>query len=112
MVDTMVLTIFAQPYPESVWAHHRRVVDHLAELGLNLAAYPLTTILQPRQTKRTVNGDMLLSALAPTHSLRVGLTSLKPLSSGFSLCGANLISKIGQDEAAHRLRQRHDDAAF
>ena len=29
----MVRTIFAQPDPESVWAQHRRVVDHLIELG-------------------------------------------------------------------------------
>ena len=38
MVATMVRTIFAQPDPESVWAQHRRVVDHLAELGMNPAA--------------------------------------------------------------------------
>lgn len=38
MVATMVRTIFAQPDPESVWAQHRRVVDHLAEVGLADAA--------------------------------------------------------------------------
>jgi transposase-like protein len=38
MVATMVRTIFAQPDPESVWAQHRRVVDHLTELGLDDAA--------------------------------------------------------------------------
>jgi transposase-like protein len=38
MVATMVRTIFAQPDPESVWAQHRRVVDHLAEVGLIDAA--------------------------------------------------------------------------
>jgi transposase-like protein len=38
MVATMVRTIFAQPDPESVWAQHRRVVDHLTELGLDTAA--------------------------------------------------------------------------
>jgi transposase-like protein len=38
MVATMVRTIFAQPDPESVWAQHRRVVDHLAEVGLVDAA--------------------------------------------------------------------------
>ena len=34
----MVRTILAQPDPESVWAQHRRVVDHLTELGMNTAA--------------------------------------------------------------------------
>ena len=34
----MVRTIFAQPDPESVWAQHRRVVDHLADLGMDTAA--------------------------------------------------------------------------
>ena len=34
----MVRTIFAQPGLESVWAQHRRVVDHLTELGLTPAA--------------------------------------------------------------------------
>ena len=29
MVATMVRTIFAQPDPKSVWAQHRRIVDHL-----------------------------------------------------------------------------------
>jgi len=38
MVATMVRTIFAQPDPDSVWAQHRRVVDHLAEVGLGDAA--------------------------------------------------------------------------
>ena len=38
MVATMVRTIFAQPDPESVWAQHRRVVDHLADLGMDTAA--------------------------------------------------------------------------
>ena len=38
MVATMVRTIFAQPDPESVWAQHRRVVDHLHEVGLTDAA--------------------------------------------------------------------------
>ena len=38
MVATMVRTIFAQPDPESVWAQHRRVVDHLHEVGLTEAA--------------------------------------------------------------------------
>ncbi|MDX1449931.1 MAG: IS256 family transposase [Acidimicrobiia bacterium] len=38
MVATMVRTIFAQPDPESVWAQHRRVVDHLIEVGLTDAA--------------------------------------------------------------------------
>jgi len=38
MVATMVRTIFAQPDPESVWAQHRRVVDHLGEVGLVDAA--------------------------------------------------------------------------
>ncbi len=38
MVATMVRTIFAQPDPESVWAQHRRVVDHLADVGLVDAA--------------------------------------------------------------------------
>jgi hypothetical protein len=35
---TMVRTIFAQPDPESVWAQHRRVVDHLHQVGLVEAA--------------------------------------------------------------------------
>ena len=35
---TMVRTIFAQPDPESVWAQHRRVVDHLADLRMDTAA--------------------------------------------------------------------------
>ena len=35
---TMVRTIFAQPDPESVWAQHRRVVDHLADIGMDTAA--------------------------------------------------------------------------
>jgi transposase-like protein len=38
MVATMVRTIFAQPDPESVWAQHRRVVDHLHQVGLVDAA--------------------------------------------------------------------------
>jgi transposase-like protein len=38
MVATMVRTIFAQPDPDSVWAQHRRVVDHLNEVGLVDAA--------------------------------------------------------------------------
>ena len=38
MVATMVRTIFAQPDPESTWAQHRRVVDHLDGLGLSEAA--------------------------------------------------------------------------
>ena len=37
MVATMVRTIFAQPDPESVWAQHRRVVDHLHQVGLTEA---------------------------------------------------------------------------
>jgi transposase-like protein len=38
MVATMVRTIFAQPDPEQVWAQHRRVVDHLHDVGLVDAA--------------------------------------------------------------------------
>lgn len=38
MVATMVRTIFAQPDPDQVWAQHRRVVDHLADVGLTDAA--------------------------------------------------------------------------
>jgi putative transposase len=38
MAATMVRTIFAQPDPESVWAQHRRVVDHLHQVGLTDAA--------------------------------------------------------------------------
>lgn len=38
MVATMVRTIFAQPDPESVWAQHRRVVEHLHQVGLTDAA--------------------------------------------------------------------------
>ena len=38
MVATMVRTIFAQPDPESVWAQHRRIVDHLHDVGLVDAA--------------------------------------------------------------------------
>jgi transposase-like protein len=38
MVATMVRTIFAQPDPESVWAQHRRIVDHLHNVGLTNAA--------------------------------------------------------------------------
>lgn len=38
MVATMVRTIFAQPDPKSVWAQHRRVVDHLTDAGLTDAA--------------------------------------------------------------------------
>jgi putative transposase len=38
MVATMVRSIFAQPDPESVWAQHRRVVDHLHQVGLVEAA--------------------------------------------------------------------------
>ena len=33
----MARTIFAQPDPESVWAQHRRVVEHLTELGMYTA---------------------------------------------------------------------------
>ena len=33
MVATMVRTIVAQPDPEFVWAQHRRVVDHLHQVG-------------------------------------------------------------------------------
>ena len=43
MVATMVRTIFAQPDPESVWAQHRRVVDHLHQVGLTAAADHLDT---------------------------------------------------------------------
>ncbi len=43
MVATMVRTIFAQPDPEQVWAQHRRVVDHLFEVGLVDAAEHLDT---------------------------------------------------------------------
>jgi transposase-like protein len=38
MVATMVRTIFAQPSADEVWAQHRRVVDHLSEVGLVDAA--------------------------------------------------------------------------
>ncbi len=38
MVATMVRTIFAPPDPDSVWAQHRRVVDHLHQVGLTDAA--------------------------------------------------------------------------
>lgn len=38
MVATMVRSIFAQPSPDEVWAQHRRVVDHLAGVGLVDAA--------------------------------------------------------------------------
>lgn len=38
MVGTMVRTIFAQPDPDSVWAQHRRVVDHFNSIGLTDAA--------------------------------------------------------------------------
>lgn len=38
MVGTMVRTIFAQPDPDSVWAQHRRVVDHFEAIGLTDAA--------------------------------------------------------------------------
>ena len=38
MVATMVRTIFAQPSAEEVWAQHRRVVDHLHQVGLVDAA--------------------------------------------------------------------------
>jgi transposase-like protein len=38
MVATMVRSIFAQPSAQEVWAQHRRVVDHLTEMGLTDAA--------------------------------------------------------------------------
>jgi len=38
MVATMVRTIFAQPSAKEVWAQHRRVVDHLHDVGLIDAA--------------------------------------------------------------------------
>jgi len=38
MVATMVRTIFAQPSAKEVWAQHRRVVDHLFDVGLVDAA--------------------------------------------------------------------------
>jgi putative transposase len=38
IVATMVRSIFAQPDSESVWAQHRRVVDHLTDMGLADAA--------------------------------------------------------------------------
>lgn len=38
MVATMVRSIFAQPSPDEVWAQHRRVVDHLHQVGLVDAA--------------------------------------------------------------------------
>ena len=34
MVATMVRTIFAQPDPDQVWAQHRRITDHLHQVGL------------------------------------------------------------------------------
>ncbi|MFH1331633.1 MAG: IS256 family transposase [Actinomycetota bacterium] len=38
MVATMVRSIFAQPSADEVWAQHRRVVDHLTDMGLHQAA--------------------------------------------------------------------------
>ena len=38
MVATMVRTIFAQPDPDQVWAQHRRITDHLHQVGLRDAA--------------------------------------------------------------------------
>ena len=38
MVATMVRTIFAQPSAKEVWAQHRRVTDHLFDVGLVDAA--------------------------------------------------------------------------
>jgi transposase-like protein len=38
MVATMARTIFAQPSAKEVWAQHRRVVDHLHDVGLIDAA--------------------------------------------------------------------------
>jgi len=38
MVATMVRSIFAQPSGKEVWAQHRRVVDHLTDVGLIDAA--------------------------------------------------------------------------
>ena len=38
MVATMVRTIFAQPSAKEVWAQHRRVTDHLHQVGLTDAA--------------------------------------------------------------------------
>ena len=38
MVATMVRTIFAQPDPDQVWAQHRRITDHLHDVGLRDAA--------------------------------------------------------------------------
>ena len=38
MVATMVRSIFAQPSAKEVWAQHRRVIDHLADMGLTDAA--------------------------------------------------------------------------
>ena len=43
MVATMVRTIFAQPSAKEVWAQHRRVVDHLHDVGLIDAAEHLDT---------------------------------------------------------------------
>ena len=37
-MPTMVRTIFAQPDPDQVWAQHRRIVDHLHQVGLTDAA--------------------------------------------------------------------------
>ena len=34
----MVRTIFAQPDPDQVWAQHRRITDHLHQVGLRDAA--------------------------------------------------------------------------
>jgi transposase-like protein len=41
IVATMVRSIFAQPSAEEVWAQHRRVVDHLTDMGLTDAAQHL-----------------------------------------------------------------------
>ena len=38
MVATMMRTIFAQPDPDQVWAQHRRITDHLHQVGLLDAA--------------------------------------------------------------------------
>jgi transposase-like protein len=63
MVATMVRSTFAQPSADEVWAQHRRVVDHLVDMGLTDAAGHLDAaageILTFSGSPNRIGGDLV-----------------------------------------------------